>query len=210
MPFKALWQQAASHAWGRATVYLPVALMALLALLTYWLVHSTPTLTPSSSTRPVRHIADYSLRDFTIATFAPEGRLLNQLSGESARHFPDSNTLEIEVVKIKSYPAASRETRASAQKALANGDGTDVRLMGNALIENEDFSKPIPPLRLRGEQLEMLSRPQRLQSESPVVLQQGKNQFTGDRLDYDHLSSVVEMHGRVRGVLQPGATKKAP
>jgi hypothetical protein len=33
-------------------------------------------------------------------------------------------------------------------------------------------------------------------------LKQGKNQFTGDSLNYDHLNSVVEMQGRVHGVIQ--------
>ncbi len=205
------WRQPWGQAYNRATVYLPVALMAVLALATYWLIHSTPSLMSASPSRPVRHIADYSLQDFTISTYAPEGRLLHRLSGQSAHHFPDSDTLEIETVRVKSFPSPTRITQASADKALSNRDGSDVRLMGNAVISNEDTDKPNPPWILEGEALEIFSNQQRLQSDLPVVLKQGKNQFTGDRLHYDHLSSVVELQGRVHGTLQATpTTKKAP
>lgn len=194
----------------QATAYLPVALMAMLALATYWLVHNTPMVSTSTPNHPVRHIADYTLQDFTINTYAPAGRLLHQLSGHSAHHFPDTNTLEIDQVQIKSYPSASSVTQASAQKALTNRDGSDVRLMGHAVVENTDTSSAKPPVVLQGESLEILSNQQRLQSDLPVVLKQGQNQFSGDNLNYDHLNSVVTLQGRVHGVIQPAPLKKAP
>jgi lipopolysaccharide export system protein LptC len=38
-----------------------------------------------------------------------------------------------------------------------------------------------------------------------VELTRGNDRFTADSLDYDNLDQVMELRGRVRGVLVPGA-----
>ena len=47
----------------------------------------------------------------------------------------------------------------------------------------------------------------------PVTLTRGADRFTADTLDYDNLSGVANLQGRVRGLLvpgiaQPGGTKR--
>jgi len=51
-------------AWERSSLYLPVVLMSLLALGTYWLVRSTPLLLPPEQQSVAGHEPDYFMRKF--------------------------------------------------------------------------------------------------------------------------------------------------
>jgi lipopolysaccharide export system protein LptC len=70
------------------STYLPLLLMALLALGTWWLVKNTPR-TPSCPAQPaVRRDPDYTMTAFRIERFDPDGRLRVRVDGAQLRHFP--------------------------------------------------------------------------------------------------------------------------
>ena len=58
---------------------------------------------------------------------------------------------------------------------------------------------------VRGEFLHVFVNTERVKSHKPVILTHGSDQFTGETLDYDNLDRVMELKGRVRGVLMPNA-----
>ena len=64
----------------RLSIYLPLVLMGVLALGTYWLVRSTPLLETAPSEQPVRVDPDYRMERFSIKTFDSKGRLKNVFS----------------------------------------------------------------------------------------------------------------------------------
>ncbi|MNZ98448.1 hypothetical protein D3C78_1177310 [compost metagenome] len=64
--------------------------------------------------------------------------------------------------------------------------------------------KRSPELRFEGEFLHAWPNEEKVRSDQPVVLWRGTDRFTADRLDYEHLDQVLQLGGRVRGVLQPG------
>ena len=53
----------------KASLYLPVLIMGLLALGTWWLVRNAPKPVVSSSEKVARHEPDYFLKDFVIKSF---------------------------------------------------------------------------------------------------------------------------------------------
>src|SRR5450759_1534561 len=101
-------------AWERLSLYLPVMLMGVLALGTYWLVRSTPLLLSPEQEAPVRHEPDYFMRKFSVKTFDGAGRVKSEVLGTDARHYPDTDTLEIDFVRIRSFSNEGRLTTASA------------------------------------------------------------------------------------------------
>ena len=46
---------------------------------------------------------------------------------------------------------------------------------------------------------------ERVKSNKPVELIRGNDRFTAESLDYDNIDQVLELRGRVHGVLQPRA-----
>lgn len=199
--------------WDRVSIYLPLLLMGALALGTYWLVRNTPVFNSVDAVKPVRHESDYFMRNFTVKSFADNGQFKSEISGVEARHFPDSDTLEIDQARIRSVNAQGRLTTSTANRALSNGDGSELQLSGNALVVREASKDAngveVPRMEFRGEFLHAFVNEERVKSHKPVVLTRGRDQFTGDTFAYDNLSGIAELKGRVKGVLVPSPSRPA-
>ena len=191
----------------RLSIYLPVILMGLLALGTYWLVRSTPELPSAEPDAPARHEPDYFMRRFSVKTFDAAGRLKSEVIGAEARHYPDNDTLEIDDVRIRSFDAQGRLTNASARRALSNGDGSEVQLFGDAVVVREAVTgasgEMTPRMEFRSEFLHAFIDTERIRTHKPVVLVRGNDRFTADSMDYDNLDRVMNLSGRVRGQIAP-------
>ena len=197
----------ARRAWDRLSIYLPLMLMGLLALGTYWLVRSTPALEAEAEQQPVRQEPDYQMERFSIKTFGPDGRLKTEVYGEQARHYPHTDILEIDRVRIRSYNQRGFLTVATAKRALANNDATEVQLIGDAQVVREatvDRSGTVlPRVSFSGEFLHAFLDDERIKSHKPVELMRGGDRITADHLDYSNYDQVMELRGRVRGTLLP-------
>jgi lipopolysaccharide export system protein LptC len=196
------------RAWDRITIYLPIILMGLLALGTYWLARNTPTFAPSAPERPPTHEPDYFLRGFSVKSFDPAGRLENEVHGVEARHYPDTDTLEIDQPRVRSFNQQGALLVASARRGISNGDGSQVQLIGDAVVTREapaERREAEPRLEIRGDFLHAYMDEERVVSNKPVTLVRGGDVLQGDSLDYDNQKHVLELRGRVRGTLQARA-----
>ena len=199
--------------WYRVSIYLPLLMMSALALGTYWLVRNTPTFIAPDAVKAVRHEPDYFMRNFTVKSFADNGQFKSEINGVEARHYPDNDTLEIDQARIRSVNAEGQMTTSTANRALSNGDGSELQLFGNARVVREASKGAngvnVPGMEFRGEFLHAFINEERVNSHKPVVLTRGKDQFTGDTFTYDNMSGVTELRGRVKGVLVPNITRPA-
>ena len=206
---------AALRLWDHISIYLPILLMGLLVLGTYWLVRNAPGASRPDSTKDVRHESDYYLRKFTMKTFDDAGLLKSEVYGVEARHYPDTDTLEIDEPRIRSISTEGRLVTASGRRALSNSDGSEVQLMGNARIVREATKEAngidLPRMAFQGEFLHSYVKEERVKSHLPVVLTRGADQFTGDDFAYNNLTGVADLKGRVKGILYPKrASASAP
>ena len=193
--------------WDRLSIYLPIAVMALMALGTYWLVQNTPKPVATPVEQSSRSDPDYYMKDFSVTTFVEAGRLKSEVFGTAARHYPDTDTLEIDRVRIRSFDEQGRLTTATANRGLTNGDATIVELFGNALLiraaQPGHNGTVQPRIEFRGEYLHSNTETERVKSNKPVELRRGNDVFVGDTMDYDNLGRVMVMQGRVKGQIVP-------
>ena len=192
----------------KLAIYLPVFLMAGLALGSYWLVRNAPVTPISTGEKLLNHEADYFLRKFSVKSFTPQGVLKNELFGGQARHFPDTDTIEIDNVRVHNFNLTGRLTTVtSANRAISNGDNSEIQLYGNASSIREAATDTHgvmqPRMEFKGEFLHTFVNEERLKSHLPIVIRRGSSEFSADTLDYDNLSRVINLHGRVKAVLQP-------
>lgn len=197
----------------RVTIYLPVILTALLALGTYWLVQNAPKLLAPAGKEVPTHEPDFFMRGFVIKNFLPSGELRSELFGKEGRHYPDNDTMEVDHVRLRAISPEGLTTRATADRGLSNGDGSEVQLFGNAVVVREAANlsggRAAPRLEFRGDFLHAYIDTERVTSNKPVTLIRGTDRFTADTLDYDNLSGVANLQGRVRGQLMPSAAPPA-
>jgi len=191
----------------RLSLYLPIVLMGVLALITYWMVRIAPVFEPTQVGRPSRHEPDYFMTDFSVRSFDATGRMQSELFGSRAKHYPDTQTLEIDQVRVRSFNQQGRLSTATAQRALSNEDGSEVQLFGDARIVREsaqdDLGKAIPRIEFQGEFLHAFLKKERLISHRPVTIIRGKDRFTADAMNFDNLDRVADLQGHVRGTLSP-------
>lgn len=202
--------QSVARLWEQLSLYLPLVMMALLAVGTYWLVRNTPAAYETEAARPVSHEVDYFMRQATVKTFDETGRLKTELFGTEARHYVDTETLEIDQARMRSTALDGRLTTATANKALSNDAGSEVQLMGDAVVVREPMQNPdgswLPRLEFTGEFLHVFLNEDRVTSHLPVVLKRGSDEFSGDTFAYDNLDQVADLKGRVKGLLIPRAS----
>lgn len=201
--------QAVWRVWDRLAIYLPVVLMGLLALLTYWMVRITPDLSQPQARRPAAHEVDFFMRGAVIKAYDRQGRLQSQLSGAEMRHYADDATVEVDAPRWQSLSPEGRSTRATARRALGRDDGSEVQLMGGAVVVREAFASAggarLPRQEFRGEFLHLFAQDERVVSHLPVQFVSGDDVFSADAFRYDHIARVVELEGRVKARMVPAA-----
>jgi lipopolysaccharide export system protein LptC len=192
---------------------LPVLLMALLAAFTYWLVRSTPVPEAPREAAAPRSDPDYVMRGFSVQHYSRAGLPGVRLEGRELRHYPHTDQIEIDDVRVRHTDEHGRVSVATARQAQAEGDGSEVRLVGQAVVVREalspDAADPLAQrLEFRGDFLHFFVDDQRVESNQPVTLVQGTARIRGQALVYDHTRRVLELTGGVQGEL-PAAGRRA-
>ena len=127
-----------------------------------------------------------------------------EIRGVEARHYPDTDTMEIDLPRIRAVNASGALIVATAKRAISNADGSEVQLIGDAVVTRDAprvQGRPQPQLQIRGEFLHVFVEEERVRSHLPVVLRRGDDVFEGDSLAFDNLDRVLQLKGRVRGTI---------
>jgi lipopolysaccharide export system protein LptC len=181
--------------------YLPLLLMLALALATWWLVKNSPTAPGPQAAEPVRTEPDYTMTGFALERFDAAGRLKLRIVGQRMQHFPATDRIEIQDAQIRAIAPDGRLTLASAQRALSNGDGSEVQLLGTAEVTSED--KQGQALVMRSEFLHLFLIGERVLSNQQVSVKFGNNDIRAAGLLYDHAARRLDLSGPMRAVLAP-------
>ena len=200
------WHQRAREVAGS---YLPLLLLFLLALGTWWLVKNTPGPPASAPAPQERDEPDYTMEAFVVERFDKLGRLKLKLQGRQLRHFSGSGIIEVDQPRLRAVAENGRVTLALARRAMVNGDGSEVQLIGDAQVDSTGPRGE--PLHFRGEFLHAFRNTERLRSHLPVtVTTSGGSEFHAAGMDYDHLSGLLQLHGKIRGRMLPSAGARVP
>lgn len=183
------------------SAYLPLLLMGLLALASWWLVKNAPRPAAVPESTAVRTEPDYTMTQFALERFGADGRLRLRIEGERLRHFPDTDRIEIDRAQIRAYAPDGRVTLATAQRALGNGDGSEIQLLGGAEVTAEDAGGV--PLVMRGEFLHAFLVTERVQTHLPVLVRHGATELKAAGLSYDHATRRLELKGPLKAVIEP-------
>lgn len=201
-PSRSLW----SRGWEHLSVYLPVALMMLLALGSYLLLQATPEPPKPPPERALTHEPDYFMRRFSVKVFAPDGALASEMYGTEAQHYPDTDTVEIENARVRSFNQYQQLSTATARQIVANGAGTEFELKGDAVVVRQagrtNTGQRVSRMEFHGQYLKVSTKPEHVLSNQPVLLIRDNDQITAEALDYQgDTTQVVVLTGRVRAKL---------
>lgn len=186
----------------RLSLYLPLILMGFLALGSWWLVRSMPSIVYADENKPVRKEPDYRLENFSVKSFDTTGRMTREVMGDKGRHYPDVDEMHIDHVRVYAQSDTGVKINAKANTGVATGDGERVTLLGQAVaVRAADANAP--RMALRGERLLALVKEEKLLSSDPVEITRDKDVFNALTMNFNSKSGEYLLDGRVRGVLAP-------
>jgi len=141
------------------------------------------------------------MTQFALERFDAAGRLKLRIEGDRLRHFPDTDRIEIDRAQIRAWAPDGRMTLATARRALGNGDGSELQLLGGAEVTAQDATGT--PLVMRGEFLHAFLVLEQVRSHLPVQVRHGSNELRAAGLDYDHAAQRLALKGPLRAQLTP-------
>jgi lipopolysaccharide export system protein LptC len=194
--------------WLRDTVsaYLPLLLLALLASGSWWLVKNAPQPAKPRPSEAVRSEPDYTMSRFVLERFTSDGRLKLRMQGAVMRHFPDTDRIEIDDLQLHAIAPDGRVTQARSRRALSNGDGSEVQLIGAARVDSKD--RQGQDLSVSSEFLHLYTVSEKLRTHLPVLVQSAGAEIRAGAMSYEHALGRIELSGAQRASFAPRRASK--
>jgi len=182
---------------------MPMVLLAALLWGSVWLLRNAPqALVDAPFTKP-SHEPDYFAQDFTLKTYSLQGELKSFLQGRASEHYPDTLTNYINQPVVHSVSLSGRVTTAVAKQSLSNEDGSEIQLMGKAVVHKQGLLDQDPDMTLRSEFIHLFANTDRVVTYAPVKIERGDNRFEGQSLQADNLNQHFVLQGQVKALLVP-------
>ncbi|ARU03310.1 LPS export ABC transporter periplasmic protein LptC [Comamonas serinivorans] len=197
------WRNLRDQATSQLGIYLPVLVMALIALGSWWLLRNAPSYDMAAPPKVVRHEPDYFMRDFEVQQYSAAGQLNNQLQGREMLHYPDTDSFTIDQPVFVDRDEQGRRMDAHAKRGTSNQDGSVIELFDDAHVRRVAPDASEPPLSFAGNHLRVFADDKRVESDQSVVLTRGQQVFKGGTLRYDHTSGQAQLGEPVTAML-PG------
>lgn len=180
---------------------LPLLLMAMLAIGTWWLARNAPPAPASGELARPAGEPDYTMSDVRIQRFGSDGRLRLELQGRELRHLRGADRVEVDQATVRLSLPDGREAVATARMAQTNDQATQLRLSGGARIRATMPSGQ--KAQIEAEEIDFDPKTRRAQSNQPVVILLDAHRVEALGLDYDPVAGQITLAGPVRAVLAP-------
>ncbi|MDI9331773.1 MAG: LPS export ABC transporter periplasmic protein LptC [Alphaproteobacteria bacterium] len=198
----------------RLQALLPMVLLGVLALLTYWLVQNSPILSDAEPERRASAKPDAYFYQFRIVSFDEQGQWLLQVGGERALHLGHQDRYDIDQPRmLQRSRSDGPPARISAEQARVTDNGALVELLGEAIIERQSHKdaqgRPMARFEIRSEYLLLDDHRKTMETNLPVTLIRGGDVFKANSMKALQEQNQLQLQGRVRGTLMPGSTPPA-
>jgi lipopolysaccharide export system protein LptC len=186
--------------------FLPMLLMALLTLGTYWMVQmSTPNL---DATKQKKHVPDYTMDKIVVTTLGPEGNTKFRVVGEKLIHYEDDASSEIDLPIARRFHETKPAITVRSDKGYMDGDMSILQLVGNATL-----TRPAQPatatqagsarMFMSSSRFTVLMNEDIVKTNQPVNLEQGLSIMTSQEgAIFDNVHQKLTMIGQVKGRIE--------
>lgn len=196
--------------YGRTAILFPLALLALLALLTFWIEQNVqaPLRKADGSSR---HDPDYMLNNFVTTKNDANGDLHYILAAAEMKHYPDDDSTDLLRPRYTQYAINKPYTQIEGQRGNVSSNGELVELFDKVKVVRQAFNG-------RGEMVVLTDRltikPKEdlAYTDSPVTITQAPETVVhAVGMVYDKKNRTVKLLKKVRAhYVRPSAAKNRP
>jgi len=180
---------------ARGPLWLPLAILLLLAALSFW-IERMVEIPADGSASATRTDPEGIMENFNAMRTDATGKPQYRLSAKKLRHYSDSKFTELESPRFTQLDAQSGDVSAVANQATVSPDGNEVDLHGDVLVERAARSGQ-SPMTLRSARLLVFPERDQLRSPGPVEIQDATLNLRADAMEYDARQRIIKLTGRV-------------
>jgi lipopolysaccharide export system protein LptC len=181
----------------RPTILLPLVLLAILALLTFWIDYAVQAPEPKIDGSS-RHDPDYILNNFVTTRTDENGDLRYRLTAEEMRHYPDDDTTELEKPQFERYETDKPFTTIEGLKGLVSSNGEKIEFIDDVKVVRQAFNGKGEMVVLT-DRLELSPNEEMATTDRPVVItQEPKTVIHATGMIYDKKNRTVQLLNRVK------------
>lgn len=179
---------------ARGSLWLPLAILLLLAALSFWIDHMVEP--PAGGSTPAQTDPEGIMENFKAMRTDATGKPQYRLSARKLRHYSNSKFTELESPRLTQLDAQSGDVTAISNQATVSADGNEVDLRGDVLVERA--ARPgQSPMTLRSARLLVFPEQDRMRSPGPVEIHDATVDLRANAMEYDAKQRIVRLTGRV-------------
>lgn len=182
---------------GRHTIWFPLALLALMALITIWIdrnVQAPQAKRDGSS----RHDPDYKLNNFSTTKTDADGNLRWVLSATEMIHYPDDDSTQLQRPRFTQYTVGKPYTQIQGQRGFVSSNGDNVYIMDNVKVVRQAFEGR-GEMTVLTEYLHLIPDDDLATTDRPVVITQApKTVIYGTGMIYNKKERTLKLLSKVR------------
>lgn len=194
---------------GRAAIWFPLLLLALLAALTLWIervVQPPPPKLDGSN----RHDPDYKLTNFSTSKTDKNGNLRHMLAAAEMLHFPDDDSTQLVRPRFTQYSASKPFTQIQGQRGLVTSDGENVYFMDNVKVVRGATSQK-GELTILTDYLHIIPDQDLVKTDRPIsILQAPRTVIHATGMEYNKKLGIIKLFKRVRVHYERPGSKLRP
>ncbi len=183
----------------RSLPLLPIGVLALLVILTFWLSRFVQT-SPARSDAKLRHDPDLIVERFAARKLSVAGEVQYKLHAEQMVHFADDDSSKISSVLFTSVQPGRPPLTASAPLGDLYNRADTIVLSGNVVVVNEASDK-LPSYTLKTPILTLETDKNLAYSDSGVTVDSANSHLAADKLLLNTDKRTMKLQ-RVTGSLQ--------
>ena len=183
----------------------PLAVLLLLAALTFWLERATRLDAPRHDGR-LRHDPDFIAEQFTVRQLDAKGQVKYSLAADRMLHYADDESTDVAEPRL-TYFESPPPLHLQARRANISKDGKIVFLMDDVVGRREAGSGD-PEMTFRSSELTVYPDDEIARTPAPVTLTQGRTVVTGIGMDADNLNRIFTLHEHVKATIHQQNRKR--
>jgi lipopolysaccharide export system protein LptC len=182
---------------ARSTILLPLALLAVLAILTFWIDYSVQAPAPRLDGSN-RHDPDFILNNFITTRTDENGDLRYRLTAQEMRHYPDDDTTELELPHFTRFEIDKPYTQIEGRKGFVSSDAEKIEFVEDVKVVRQAYNGKGEMVVLT-DHLDVFPNEERAVTDRPVVItQEPKTVIHATGMIYDKKKETVELKQRVK------------
>lgn len=181
----------------RLTLWFPLGLMVLLALLTFWLDRTVQE-PASSRDGGLRHDPDYWVENFLARRMGKDGLPLHTLAASKMEHFPDNDISQLTRPHFIAMDKNRVPTHIVAQEGVISSNGEDIYFSRSVEIKKEAGAGK-DWLTVATEYLHITPNQDIARTDKAVTIKTPAAVITATGMELNNRTRIVKLLSRVKG-----------